>query len=118
MFNFVVNNLTAQVIAEKLDRVLGKLKCATNLNMAPGFILKVDEDGKIRYFHANEKNTRLEQSKFVSNKDHMAKLKEILKKTDAIESCTKERSNTKWRFFWTNKINNICCSIERYTDGL
>ena len=29
----------------------------------------------------------------------MAKLKEILKKTDVIESCTKERSNTKWRFF-------------------
>ena len=29
----------------------------------------------------------------------MAKLKEILKKTDVIESCTKERSNTKRRFF-------------------
>ena len=34
----------------------------------------------------------------MSNKDDMAKLKEILKKTDVIESCTKERSNTKWRF--------------------
>ena len=34
----------------------------------------------------------------------MAKLKEILKKTDVIESCTKERSNTKWRFF---KLTNL-----------
>ena len=34
----------------------------------------------------------------------MTKLKEILKKTDAIESCTKERSNTKWRFF---KLTNL-----------
>ena len=34
----------------------------------------------------------------MSNKDDMAKLRESLKKTDVIESCTKERSNTKWRF--------------------
>ena len=40
----------------------------------------------------------------MSNKDDMAKLKEILKKTDVIESCTKERSNTKWRFF---KLTNL-----------
>ena len=41
----------------------------------------------------------MEQSKLVSNKHGMAKLKENLKKNDVIESCTKERSNTKWRFF-------------------
>ena len=34
----------------------------------------------------------------------MAKLKEILNKTDVIESCTEERSNTKWRFF---KLTNL-----------
>ena len=34
----------------------------------------------------------------------MAKLKEILKKTDVIESCTKETSNTKWKFF---KLTNL-----------
>ena len=33
------------------------------------------------------------------NKDDMAKLKEFSKRTDVIESCTKERSNTKRRFF-------------------
>ena len=95
VFNFAVNNLTAQVIEEKLDCVLDKLKCVAKLNLALGFILKNIEDGTFRYFYAHENNTLLEQSKLVSNKDDMAKLKEILKKTDVIESCTKERSNTK-----------------------
>ena len=104
MFNFPVNNLTAQVIEEKLDRVLDKLKCVAKLNLALGFNLKNIEDGKFRHFHAHENNSLLEQSKLVSNEDDMAKLKEILKKTDVIESCTKERSNTKWRFF---KLKNL-----------
>ena len=104
VFNFVVNNLTAQVIEEKLDRVLDKLKCVAKLNLALGFFLKSIEDGKFRYFHAHENNTLLEQSNLVSSKDDMAKLKEILKKTDVIGSCTKERSNTKWRFF---KVTNL-----------
>ena len=104
VFNFVVNNLTAHVIEEKLDRVLDKLKCAAKLNLALGFILKNIEDGNFRYFFAHENNTVFEQSKFVSNKDDMAKLIVILKKTDMIESCTKERSNTKWRFY---KLTNL-----------
>ena len=99
VFNFVVNILTAQVIEEKLDRVPDNLKCAAKPNLALGFILKNIEDGKFRYFYAYENNTLLEQSKVVSNKDDMAKLKKTLKKNDVIESCTKERSNTKWRFF-------------------
>ena len=40
----------------------------------------------------------------MSNKDDMTKLRGILKKTDVIESCTKEPSNTKWRFF---KLTNL-----------
>ena len=104
VFNFAVNNLTAQVFEEKSDRVPDELKCVAKLNLAPGFILKNIEDGKFRYFYAHENNTLLEQSKLVSNKDDMAKLKEILKKTDVIESCTKERSNMKWRFF---KLTNL-----------
>ena len=48
VFNFVVNNLTAQVIEENLDRVLDKLKCVAKFNLALGFILKNIEDGKFR----------------------------------------------------------------------
>ena len=97
VFSFVVNNLTAQVI-EKMDCVLDKLKCVAKPNLALGFILKNIEDRKVRYFFAHENNPLLEQSKRVSNKDDMTKLKVILKKTDVIGSCTIERSNKKWRF--------------------
>ena len=75
VFNYVVNNLTNQVIEEKLDHVLDKLKCVAKLNLALGFILKNIEDRKFRYFYAHENNTLLEQSKLVSNKDDMTKLK-------------------------------------------
>ena len=53
MFNFVVNNLTAQVIEEKMNN----LKCAAKLYLAPGFILRNIEDGKFRHFYAHENNT-------------------------------------------------------------
>ena len=98
VFNFAANSLTAQVIEEKLARILNKLKRVAKFNLALGFILKNIEDGKFRYFYAHENNTLLEQSKLLSNKNYLTKLKEILKKTDLIESCTKERSNTKWSF--------------------
>ena len=113
VFNFVVNNLTAQVIEEKLDRVVDNLKCAAKLNLALGFILKNIEDGKFRYFYAHENNKLLEESKHVSNKNDMAKMKQILKKTDVIEPCTKERSNTKWRFF---KLTNLTIFAAPLTD--
>ena len=99
LFDFVVNKLTAQAFEEKLDRVLDKLKCAAKLNLALGFILKNIEYEKFIYFYARENTTLLERSKSAGNKDDMAKLVEILKKTDVIESCTKERSNKKWRFY-------------------
>ena len=62
VFNFAVNNLTAQVIEQNLDRVLDKLKCVAKLNLALGFILKNIEDGKFRYFYGHENNTLLFRS--------------------------------------------------------
>ena len=117
VFIFGVNNLTAQVIEEQLDRVLYKLKCVAKLNLALAFILKNIEDGKFRYFHAHENNTLVEQSKRVSSKDDMAKLKENLKKTDAIESYTKERTNTKWRFFKLTKLTIISALLRDMSIG-
>ena len=53
VLNFAVNNLTAQVIEEKMDRVLDNLNCVAKLNLALGFILKNIKDGKFRYFYAH-----------------------------------------------------------------
>ena len=50
VFSFVANNLTAQVIEEKLDRVLDKLKCAAKPNLALSFILKLSRIGNSNTF--------------------------------------------------------------------
>ena len=57
VFNFVVNNLTAHVIEEKLDHILDNLKCAAKLNLALGFILKNIENEKFKKFCAHENMT-------------------------------------------------------------
>ena len=111
----ILLSTTLQFRLSKKNPVLEKLKCVAKLNLALGFILKNIEDGKFRYFYACESKTLLEQPKLVSNKDDMAKLKEILKKTDVIEPCTKERSKTNWRFF---KLTHLTIFAALYTDGL
>ena len=72
--------------------------------MALGFILKNIEDGGFRYFYAHENNTLLDRSKLVCNHDDLAKLKDFLNKTVLIESCNRERMNTKWMFY---KLTNL-----------
>ena len=84
---------------KKLDQFFNILKCAAKVNLAFGFILKNIEDGRFRYFHAHENNTLLDRSKLVSTHDDLAKLKGFLNKTDVIDSCSRERMNTKWRFY-------------------
>ena len=63
------------------------------LILALGFFLKNIERGKFSYFCAHENNTMSEQSKLLSNKDDMTKLKTILKK-NVIEACTKDKRKT------------------------
>ena len=74
------------------------------MNLVFGFILKNIEDGGLRYFYAHENNTLLDRSKLVCTHDDLAKLKDFLKKTDVIESCSRERMNTKWRLY---KLTNL-----------
>ena len=114
---FVVNNLTGQVIEEKLVRILEKQKCAANLNLALGFILKNVDGGKFRYFHAHENNIPSKHSNFESNKDDMAKLKNNLKKTDVIESCTKARFNAKWGCFKLSNLTIFAALLRDITMG-
>ena len=46
-----------------------------------------------------KKDTMLDRSKLVCTHDDLAKLKDFLNKTDVKESCSRERMNTKWRFY-------------------
>ena len=104
VFNYAVETLNEAVVNEKLDYFFNNLKCAAKVNLAFGFILKNIKDGGFSYFYANENNTLLDRSKLVCTDDDMAKLKDFLNKTDVIDSCSRERMNTKWRFY---KFTNL-----------
>ena len=99
VFNYAVETLNETIMNEKLDLFFKILKCVAKVNMVFGLILKNIEGGGFRYFCAHENSTLLDRSKFVCTHDDLAKLKDFLKKTDVIVSCSRERMNTKWRFY-------------------
>ena len=104
VFNYAVKTLNETIVNEKLDHFFNNLKYAAKVNLAFGFFLKNIEDGGLRYFYAHENNTLLDRSKLVCTHDDLAKLKDFLNKTDVIESCSRERLNTKWKFY---KLTNL-----------
>ena len=87
------------LINKKLDLVFNGLKCAAKVNLAFGYVLKNFEDGMCRYLYAYENNTIMERSKLVCTPDDIANLKKKLQKMDIIDLCTRERANTKWKFY-------------------
>ena len=104
VFNYAVETLNETIMNEKLDHFFNNLKCAAKLNLAFGFILKNIEDGWFRYFNAHEYNTLLDRSKLTCTRDDKEKLKDILNKSDVIESCSRESLSTKWRLY---KLTNL-----------
>ena len=93
-----METLNETIVNEKLHHFLNNLKCAANLNLDFGFILKTIEDGGFRYFHAHENNTLLDRVKFVCTHEDLSKLKDFLNKIDVIGSCNREKIKTKWMF--------------------
>ena len=104
VFNFAMSTFDNSLINKKLDLVFKGLECAAKVNLAFGFVLKNVEDGSCRYFYAHENNTLMERSKLVCTPDDITNLKENLQKLDIVELCTRERANTKWKFY---KLTNL-----------
>ena len=99
VFNYAVETLDETIVNENFDHFFNNLKSAAKVNLLFGFLLKNIEDGGFKYFYAHENNTLLDRSKLVCTHDDLATLKDFLNKTDVIESCSRERLNTKWRFY-------------------
>ena len=104
VFNFAMSTFDNSLIKKKLDLVFKGLECAAKVNLAFGFVLKNVEDGSCRYFYAHENNTLMERSKLVCTPDDITNLKEKLQKLDIVGLCTRERANTKWKFY---KLTNL-----------
>ena len=112
VFNYAVETLNETIVNEKLDHFFNNLKCAAKVNLVFGFILKNIEDGEFRYFYAHENNTLLDRSKLVCTHDDLAKLKDFLNQTDVIEFCSRERTNTNWRFYKLTNLTAIAALLK------
>ena len=97
--NFAIDTLDPKYLLGKLDVVFDSLKCAAELNVAFGFVPKNLGDGSCRYYYAHEKNTILERSNFLATTEDLTKIKYLLSNNDVLESCKRERANTKWKFY-------------------
>ena len=104
VFNFAMSSFDMSLLNDKLDYVFKELKYAAKVNLAFGFVLKNIEDGMCRYFYAHENNTIMETSKLVCTQADMTNLKDRMQKMDIVDICTRERANTKWKFY---KITNL-----------
>ena len=99
VFNFAIFSFVMSLLNDKLDYVLKELKCAAKVNLAFGFILRNFEDGIYRYFYATENNAIKEKSNLVCTQADMTNLKDRSQKMDIVDVCTRERANTKWKFY-------------------
>ena len=104
VFNFAMSSFDMSLLNDKLDYVFKELKCAAKVNLAFEFVLKNVEDGSCRYFYAHENNAVMERSKLVCTQADMTNLKDRMQKMDIVDISTRERSNTKWKFY---KLTNL-----------
>ena len=104
VFNFAMSSFDMILLNNKLDYVFKELKRAAKVILAFGFVLKNVEDGSCRYFYAHESNTVMEKSKLVCTQADMTNLKDRKQKMDFVDICTRERFNTKWKFY---KLTNL-----------
>ena len=99
VFNFAMSSFDISLLSNILDYVFKELKCAAKVNFAFGFVLKIIEDGRCRYFYAHESSTAMERSKLVCEPYDTTNLKEKLQRMDIVDLCTRERTDTKWKFY-------------------
>ena len=118
VFKFAMLSFDVSLLNDKLDYVFKELKCAAKINLALGFVLKKIEDGMCRFFYAHENNTIMERAKLVCTQADMTKLKGRMQKMDIVDLCTRERSNTKWKFYKLTNLTIFCCVTQRCTHGL
>ena len=102
VFSFTLSTFDNCLDNKKL--VFEGLKCAAKNNHAFGFVLKNVEDVSCRYFYAYEGNTVMERSKLVCTPHDINNCKGKLQKMDIVDLCTRERANTKWKFY---KLTNL-----------
>ena len=101
------------LLTDKMEYIFKELECAAKVNFAFGFVLKNIEDGMCRCFYAQEDSIIMERSKLVCTQAAMANLKDTIQKTDIVDICTREKTNTKWKLY---KLTNLSFSAASVKD--
>ena len=117
VLNFAISTFDNSLNNEKLDLVFKGLECAAKINLAFGFVLKNTEDGSCRNFYAHEDNTLMERSKLVCTPDDITNLKKKLQKMDIVDLCTRERADTKWKFYKLAKLKVFAALLKEVPMG-
>ena len=104
VWNCAMDYLDPKYLLEKLDVVFDSLKFAAKRKVTFCFVLKNLDYGSCRSHYAQEHNTLLERSQIVATAEDLKKVKNQLSNIDVFESCTRERSNTKWIIY---KLSNV-----------
>ena len=105
VFNFAMSSFDISLLNDKLDYVFKELKCAAKFNIEVGFVLKnIERMECADFFYAHQNNTVMEKSKLVCTPEDFVNLKEKMQKMDIIDLCTRERANTKRKFY---KLTNV-----------
>ena len=74
-------------MSQKLDTVFEKLKCAPNLKVAFGFVLKNVPDEVFWFQRAQENDTLSGLSKPMATTEDLVRKKNVLSNTNVIEAC-------------------------------
>ena len=117
VFNFAMPSFDMSLLNDKLDYVFKELKCVAKVNLAVEFVLKNVEDGSCRYFYAHENNTVMERSKLVCPQVVMTNLKDRMQKMDIVHLYTRERSNTKWKFYKLTNLTSFASLLKEVPMG-
>ena len=111
VFNFAMSSFDMSLLNDELDYVFKKMKCAAKVNLALGFVLKNIEKGMCRYFYAHENNTFVEGPKLVCTPAALTNVEDRMQKMDIVDICTRERTNTKWKFYKLTNLTIFASSV-------
>ena len=112
-----MSSFDVSLLNDKLDYVFKELKCAAKVHFAFGFVLKNIEDGMCRYFYAHENNTAMERAILVCTQADITNLKDRIQKLDIVDVCTRDRGNTKWKFYKLTKLTNFASLLKDVAMG-
>jgi hypothetical protein len=93
-------------VESELWKIFGVQKHAFKINFSYGLILRHNDTGELRYFHACQNNARLlDMPWLVRNEDDFKNLLEKIRQYDILEYARQQRPDTKWMVYIVSNMS-------------